>query len=157
MVEEQMGLQGHKTEIYLKVIDYQYRAKEADLFQLGVADRYRGHHWMECIAVDNITEAPPLANQDAARLAFHHAPEEVFHRPEGPVGILLSMSERNLHAMGGETKGKLPLSNTPLTPCGKVITGLSLPSSSHGVALSAAAFSIFASHRWHSYSTPKRG
>ena len=44
-------------------------------------------------------------------------------RPVGAAGLLISMTERQLHSQGGIEKGKLRLLRTPLG-CGQVVTGV---------------------------------
>ena len=46
-------------------------------------------------------------------------------RPAGAAKLLISMTERQLHAQGGIEKGKFRLSQTPLG-CGQVFTGVAL-------------------------------
>ena len=58
--------------------------------------------------------------------------------PVGAAGLLISMTERQLHSQGGIEKGKLRLSKTPLG-CGQVLTGVAAlrEEASRGERLSA--------------------
>ena len=49
--------------------------------------------------------------------------EGAVKRPAGTIGLIISMTERQLHSQGGIEKGKLRLSRTALE-CGKVLTGV---------------------------------
>ena len=49
--------------------------------------------------------------------------EGAVKRPAGAAGILILMTERQLHAQGGTKKGKLRLSQTTVG-CGQVLTGV---------------------------------
>ena len=48
------------------------------------------------------------------RKAFPGILEKALERPVGPVGVLLSMTERNLYGSGGTAVGKMGLCDTPL-------------------------------------------
>ena len=109
-----LQLVGTSTDIFLKVVDSEYQAKEVKIFQLGVLDRDQKEHWMEAVGVESITEAAPLVDEVAVRKAFPEILEEAIRRPVGPVGVLLSMTERELHSSGGRMVGKMRLSDTPL-------------------------------------------
>ena len=120
---EKLQLEGKKTDIFLKVVDSEYQSKEVNIFQLGVLDRDGETHWMEAVGVQSITDAVPLVDKEVVRKAFPEILEEALERPVGPVGVLLSMTERNLHGSGGKAVGKMRLCNTPLG-CGQVLTGV---------------------------------
>ena len=77
---------------------------------------------MEAVGVGSITEAVPLQDEAAIRRDFPEIMEGAVKRPAGAAGLLISMTERQLHARGGIEKGWLRLSQTPLG-CGQVLTG----------------------------------
>ena len=78
---------------------------------------------MEAVEVGSITESGPLHNEDKIRRDFPEIMEEAVKRPVGAEGLLISMTEQQLHAQLGMEKGKLRLSQTPLG-CGQVLTGV---------------------------------
>jgi hypothetical protein len=145
---ERLKLKRSTVNIYLKVINEEYREREMDTYKLGIRDRHGVTHNIEAIGVDSITNVRPLANPEAARQAFPDAPEEVFNRPVGPADILLSMTERHLLCDFYSREGMLYLNKT-LLGCGYVLTGMapcpaadrSLPSplSAECMALKAAS------------------
>ena len=57
------------------------------------------------------------------RRDFPEILEEAIRRPVGAAGLLISMTERQLHSKGGREVGKLRLSDTILG-CGQVLTGV---------------------------------
>ena len=67
--------------------------------------------------------AGSLQNEDEIRRDFPEIVEGAVKRPARAAGLLISMTERQLHAQGGIEKGKLRLSQTPLG-CGQVLTGV---------------------------------
>ena len=69
-------------------------------------------HWMEAVGVDSITDSVPLSDEAAVRRAFPGIREGAVRRPIGAAGLLISMTERQLHSQGGIKKGKLGLSKT---------------------------------------------
>ena len=140
---KQLKLVGVPTPIYLRVVDTEYREKEVLVFQLGVEDRRGVLHQMEAVGVETIAEALPIADQEAVREAFPEAPEAALQRPVGQAGVLLSMSERQLHSGDGKEVGRLRLSQT-LLGCGLVITGMttSLKANTSTSGLSAECRSL---------------
>ena len=64
-----------------------------------------------------------MQNKDEIRRKFPEIREGAVMRPAGAAGLLISMTERQLHVQGGIEKGKLRLSQTPLR-CGQVLTGV---------------------------------
>ena len=68
----------------------------------------------------NIT---PIVEAELIKKAFPEVKKDAMLRPVGPVDLLLSMTERNLHSQGGRAVGKMRLSKTALG-CGQVITGV---------------------------------
>ena len=78
---------------------------------------------MEAVGVGSITVSGPLPNEDKIRRDFPEIMEEAVNRPVGAAGLLILMTERQLHAQGGMEKDKLRLSQTPLG-CGQVLTGV---------------------------------
>ena len=93
------------------------------MYRLGVEDAKKQVHWMEAVGGGNITESVPLQNEDEIRRDFPEIMEGAVKRPAGAAGLIISMTERQLHAQGGIEKGKLRLSQTPLR-CGQVLTGM---------------------------------
>jgi hypothetical protein len=81
------------------------------------------NHWMLALGVEDITDAPPPPDMQAARETFPEAPEGVFKRPHGQVGLLIGMTERHLHSSGGVDRQGMRLSHTPLG-CGAILTGV---------------------------------
>ena len=123
-----LGLEGTETTIFLRVVDEQYREKEVTVYRLGVEDRAGSLHWMEAVGVESMTDGAPIPDQEAIRRMFPEIKEEALHRPVGPVGLLLSMTERHLHGDGGRSVARMRLSNTRLG-CGQVLTGVAPPGS----------------------------
>ena len=78
---------------------------------------------MEAVGVGSITESVSFQNEDEIRRDFPEIVEGAVKRPAGAAGLLISMTEQQLHAQGGIEKGKLRLSQTPLG-CGQVLTGV---------------------------------
>ena len=78
---------------------------------------------MEAVGVGSITESVPLQEEDEIRRDFPEIVEGAVKRPAGAAGLLILMTERQLHAQGGIEKGKLCLSQKPLG-CGQVLTGM---------------------------------
>ena len=120
---QQLMLEGASAQIRLKVVDKDYTEKEVQVHRVGVEDNTGKVHWMEAVGVDSITESAPLGDEAAARRAFPGIREGEVKRPVGAAGLLISMTERELHSQGGIEKGKLRLSKTPLG-CGQVLTGV---------------------------------
>jgi hypothetical protein len=133
-----LELVGIPTTIHLKVVDAEYREKQVLMYRLGVEDNLGNLHWLEAVGVESITEASPLLHTTEVRNAFPEAPEEALQRPVGPAGLLLSMTERHLHSVGGRAVGRLRLSPTPLG-CGWVVTGMSPKTTVSGEASSLSA------------------
>ena len=67
---ERLQLRKTKTNIYLKVVDSEYQAKEMYIYQLGVEDGSKRVHWMEAVGVSFITDAVPLRNKDIIKKVF---------------------------------------------------------------------------------------
>ena len=93
------------------------------MFRLGVEDAKKQVHWMEAVGVGSITESVPLQDKAAIRQDFREIIEGAVKRPAGAAGLLISMTERQLHSQGGIEKGKLRLSQMP-RGCGQVLTGV---------------------------------
>ena len=91
------------------------------MYRLGVEDAKRRIHWMQAVGVGRITESLQLHDEAAIRQDFPDILEGAVKRPVGAAGLLISMTERQLHSQGGIEKGKLRLSQTPLG-CGQVLT-----------------------------------
>lgn len=129
---EQLGLEGVQTTIHLRVIDSDYQEKSVLVYQAGVRDRAGKLHIMSCIGVASITRSTVTFDAMEARKKFPHAMEEAVNRVEGEAGMLVSMTERHLHAHGGTRVGGMFLQET-LLGCGQVITGVAdHPSSTSG-------------------------
>ena len=94
-----------------------------EIYQLGVEDGAKKVHWMEAVGVSSITDAVPQVNEETIKEVFPEIKKEALHRPVGPVDLLLSMTERELHSGGGRMVGKLRLAETILG-CGQVLTGV---------------------------------
>ena len=92
-------------------------------YRLGVKDAKKQVHWIEVVGVGSITESVPLQDKDEIRRDFPEIVEGAVKRPAEAAGLLILMTERQLHAQGGIEKGKLRLSQTPLG-CGQVLTGV---------------------------------
>ena len=118
-----LGLVGTQTNIYFRVVDEQYREKEVLVFRLGVEDKFKDINWMEAVGVDSITDAAPLQDEAGIQKAYPEIKEEALNRPVGPAGLLILMTERRLHAGGGQTIDIMRLSDTMLV-CGQVLTGV---------------------------------
>jgi uncharacterized membrane protein len=119
-----LGLHGTPSEVQLKVIDNDYATKQAMIYQVGIKDRNGGLHYLECLSVQSIMDSPFPGDLSEARDLFPAIPEAALKRPTGPVTILISMAAQHLHAYGGETAEGLRLQDSPLTGCGKVLTGV---------------------------------
>ena len=76
---------------------------------------------MEVVGVGGITDWVPLYDEAAVRQDFPGIREGAVRRPVGAAGLLISMTERQLHSQPSIEKGKLRLSKTPLG-CGQVLT-----------------------------------
>ena len=76
---------------------------------------------MEAVGVATITDATPIVEAELIKKAFPEVKKDAILRPVGPVDLLLSMTESNLHSQGGRAVGKMRLSKTALG-CGQVIT-----------------------------------
>ena len=120
---ERLDLVGEDIDFYMSVIGEQYCRKRTRMYRVSVIDKMGKPHLINALGVQAITDAMICPNLGEARRLFPSAPQAVFRRAEGPVEILLSMTERHLHANGGEQKGALRLSQTPLG-CGWILTGL---------------------------------
>ena len=76
---------------------------------------------MEAVGVESITA--PFPDETGIRKAYPKIMEEALNRPVRPAGLLISMTERRLHAEGGLAVHKMQLSDTILG-CGQVLTGI---------------------------------
>ena len=121
----QLQVEGAQTMIFIKRVNEEFTEREVTVYRLGVEDAKKQVHRMEAVGVGSITELVPLQNKDELRQDFPDIREEAVKRPAGAAGLLISMTERQLHSQGGIEKGKLPLSRTPLG-CGEVLTGVAL-------------------------------
>ena len=65
---------------------------------------------MEAVGVGSITESVPLQDKAAIRRDLPEIIEGAVKRPAGAAGLLILMTERQLHSQGGIEKGKLRLS-----------------------------------------------
>ena len=119
----QLQLEGTWTKIFMKRVNEEYTEREVKVYRLGVEDAKKQIHWMEAVGVGSITESVPLQDEAAIRRDFPEIMEGAVKRPAGAAGLLISMTERQLHSQGGIEKGKLRLSRTPLG-CGQVLTGV---------------------------------
>ena len=68
-VAADLGLEGTPTDIQLKVVDDEFRQRAVLVYRLAVVDREGGHHVMEAVGVDTITESRPLPDPEAVRKA----------------------------------------------------------------------------------------
>ena len=109
----QLQLEGALTKIFMKRVDEDYTEKEVKVYRIGVEDAKRRIHWMEAVGVGSITESVPLHIEAAIRQDFPEILEGAVKRPVGAGGLLISMTERQLHYQGRIEKGKLRLSQTP--------------------------------------------
>ena len=91
----------------------------ANVYQLGLRDRFEKVHWMEALGVKSVTASKELTNLEEIKRSFPRVPDQAINRPVGEAGILLSMSERHLHGSGGEAVGRLRLEHTPFG-CGRL-------------------------------------
>ena len=107
----------------MKRVDEEYTESEVKVYWLEVEDVQKQFHWMEAVGVGSITEAVSMQDEAAIRRDFPKIMEGAVKSPAGAAGLLISMTERQLHARGGREKGRLRLSQTPLD-CGQVLTGV---------------------------------
>ena len=106
----QLQLEGTWTKIFMKRVNEEYTEREVKVYSLGVEDAKKRIHWMEAVGVGSITESVPLQDEAAIRRDFPEIMEGAVKRPAGAAGLLISMTERQLHSQGGIEKGKLRLS-----------------------------------------------
>ena len=106
----QLQLEGMLNKIFIKRVDEEYTEREVKVYRLGVEDAKKQVHWMEAVGVGRITESVPLQNEDEIRRDFPDIVEGAVKRPAGAAGLLILMTERQLHSQGGIEKGKLRLS-----------------------------------------------
>ena len=118
----QLQLEGARTTIFMKRVNEEYTEREVKVYRLRVKDEKKQIHWMEAVAVGSITESGAVQNKDEIRQDFPEIMEKAVKRPAGAPGLLVSMTELQLHSQGGVEKGKLRLSQTPIG-CGPVLTG----------------------------------
>ena len=71
----------------------------------------------------SIIDSVPLQDEAAVRRDFPGIREGAVRRSVGAAGLLISMTERQLHSQGGVEKGKLRLLQTPIG-CGQDLTGV---------------------------------
>ena len=119
----QLQLEGALTKIFMKRVDEDYTEKEVKVYLIRVEDAKSRIHRMEAVGVGSITESVPLHDKATIRQNLPDILEGTVKRPAGAAGLLISMTERQLHSQGGVEKGKLRLSHTPLG-CGQVLTGV---------------------------------
>ena len=119
----QRQLEGTWTKIFMKRLNEEYTERDVKVYRLGVEDAKKRIHWMEAVWVGSITESVPLQDKAAIMRDLTEIMEGPIKRPAGAAGLLILMTERQLHTHGGIEKGKLRLSRTPLG-CGQVLTGV---------------------------------
>ena len=85
----------------MKRVDEEYTERAVKVYRLGVEDAKKQIHWMEAVGVGSITEAVPLQDEAAIRRDFPEIMEGAVKRPAGAAGLLISMTERQLHSRGG--------------------------------------------------------
>ena len=107
----------------MKRVNEEYTKRKVKVYWLGLEDEKKQINWMEAVGVGSITKSVPLQNEDEIRRDFPEIREGAVKRPAGAAGLLISITERQLHSQGGVEKGKLCLSPTPLG-CGQVWTGV---------------------------------
>ena len=78
---------------------------------------------METVGVESIMDSAKLQDKEGIRRDFPEIREGALRRPIRAAGLLISITERQLHSSGGVEKGKLRLSQTPLG-CEQVLTGV---------------------------------
>ena len=119
----QLQLEGARTKIFMKRVNEDCTEREVKVYQLGVEDAKRQINWIEAVGVESITESLPLHDEAEIRQDFPENLEGVMKWPVGAAGLLILMTERQLHSQGGIEKSKLRLSQTPLG-CRQVLTGV---------------------------------
>ena len=110
---QKLRLEGANTKIFLKGVDKDYTEMEVKVYRIGVEDNTGKVHWMETVGVESIMDLAMLQDKEAIRRDFPGIREGAVRRPVGAAGLLISMTERQLHSSGGVKKGKLRLSQTP--------------------------------------------
>ena len=136
-----LGLTATPTSIQIKVVDEDFSERRANVYQLGLRDKFGGVHWMEALGVNSIPAIRELANLEEVKQAFPRIPDQAVYQQVGEAEILLSMSERHLHSSGGEAVGRLRLEHTPIG-CGRVLTGLGKAQVERGSELLAECWSL---------------
>ena len=119
----QLQLEGAWTTVFMKRVDKEYIVKEVKVYRLGVEDEKKQIQWVEAVGVRSITESVPLQNKDEIKQDFPEIREGTVKRPAIAAGLLISMTEQQLHSQVGIEKDKLRLSQTPLG-CRQVLTGV---------------------------------
>ena len=119
----QLQLEGTLTKIFMKRVNEEYTEREVKVYRLGVENAKKLVNWIEAVGVGSITESVQLQDKAKIRRDFPEFMEGAVKRPAGAAGLLIWMTERQLHSQGGVEKGKLRLSQTPLG-CGQVLTGV---------------------------------
>ena len=94
----QLQLEGTLNKIFMKRVDKEYTEREVKVYRLGVEDAKKQVHWMEAVGVGSITKSVPLQNKDKIRRDFPEIVEGAVKRPAGAAGLLISMTERQLHS-----------------------------------------------------------
>ena len=82
----------------------------------GLGSKFEG--WL-----DHQRRTASSAHPTQRSVAYAEIKKEAPNRPVGSAGLLVSMTERRLHAEGGRTVDKMQLSDT-LLGCGQVLTGV---------------------------------
>ena len=91
------------------MIDEEYTEKEVKVYRIGVEDNAGRVYWMEAIGVESIMDSAKLQDEEGIRRDFPKIREGALRRPVGAAGLLISMTERQLHPSGGVERGKLCL------------------------------------------------
>ena len=119
---EGIGLKGEPVTCFLKVVGNEYRTVPTMKYNITLEDRKGNLHLVTALGLDAITTLPQDPDLGPIRSLLVGYPEEMFHRPQGRVDLLLGLRSTRLHGKVVRELGDLRVLETPFG-CGWVLKG----------------------------------
>ena len=92
-----LGLKGESVTWFLKVVGSEYETVTTIQYNIALEDRKGSLHEITVLGLDAITTLPRDPDLGPIRRPLSEYPEEIFHRPQGRVDILLGLQNTRLN------------------------------------------------------------
>ena len=90
-------MKGEPVTCFLNVVGYKRKRMPTRKYTITLVDRRGNPHVITALGLDEITTLPPDPDLSPIRNLLPGYPQEIFHRPQGRVDLLLGLRNTGLH------------------------------------------------------------